>query len=162
MRLFLLVSCFFFSLCVANAQNEPARYGFRVVDVHPHDMSSFTQGLVFHEGFLYEGTGKRGFSKLSKVSLEDAREIMSKPLGRRYFGEGIQIVGEKIYQLTWQSHMVFVYDKNDFAQLGTHYNPTEGWGLAFDGEYLILSDGSARLQFLDPEDFSSVRSVEVT
>ena len=100
MRLFLLVSCFVFSLCVANAQNEPARYGFRVVDVHPHDMSSFTQGLVFHEGFLYEGTGKRGFSKLSKVSLEDAREIMSKPLGRRYFGEGIQIVGEKIYQLT--------------------------------------------------------------
>ena len=162
MRPILLVSCFAFSLCVANAQTEPSRYGFRVVNVYPHDMSSFTQGLLFHEGFLYEGTGKRGVSKLSKVSLEDAREIMSKPLGRRYFGEGIQIVGEKIYQLTWQSHMVFVYDKNDFAQLGTHYNPTEGWGLAFDGEHLILSDGSARLQFLNPDDFSPVRSVEVT
>ncbi|NBQ71333.1 MAG: glutaminyl-peptide cyclotransferase [Gammaproteobacteria bacterium] len=133
MRPFLLVSCFAFLLCVANAQTEPSRYGFRVVNVYPHDMSSFTQGLLFH-----------------------------KPLGRRYFGEGIQIVGEKIYQLTWQSHMVFVYDKNDFAQLGTHYNPTEGWGLAFDGEHLILSDGSARLQFLNPDDFSPVRSVEVT
>ena len=80
MRPFLLVSCFAFSLCVANAQTEPSRYGFRVVNVYPHDMSSFTQGLLFHEGFLYEGTGKRGVSKLSKVSLEDAREIMSKPL----------------------------------------------------------------------------------
>ena len=101
MRPFLLVSCLTFLLCVANAQTEPSRYGFRVVNVYPHDMSSFTQGLLFHGGFLYEGTGKRGVSKLSKVSLEDAREIMSKPLGRRYFGEGIQIVGEKIYQLTW-------------------------------------------------------------
>ncbi len=162
MRLFVLFSCLFLPFCIANAQTDPARFGFRVVNVYPHNISSFTQGLIFHEGFLYEGTGKRGFSKLSKVVIEDAVEIMTKPLGRRYFGEGIEIVGEKIYQLTWQSHIVFVYDKNDFKQIGTHYNPTEGWGLAFDGEHLILSDGSDRLQFLNPEDFSPVSSVEVT
>ena len=159
MRFVFLILCLFSSLLFA--QEEPQRYGYRVVNTYPHDITSFTQGLFFHEGYLYEGTGKRGQSKLSKLNLEDASELMTTPLNRRYFGEGIEVVGDKIYQLTWQSHMVFVYDKHDFEQIGTHYNATEGWGLAYNGEHLILSDGSANLQFMDPETFAPVRTVEV-
>ena len=158
MRYLILVMLFFSPLLLA--QEEPKRYGYRVVNTYPHDITSFTQGLFFHEGFLYEGTGKRGLSKLSKLNLDDATELMTTALNRRYFGEGIEVVGDKIYQLTWQSHMVFVYDKNSFDQLETHYNATEGWGLAYNGEHLILSDGSANLQFMDPETFAPVRTVE--
>ena len=141
---------------------QDVRYGYNVVEVYPHEIASFTQGLVYHEGFLFEGSGKNGQSMLRKVNLADGEVLMSKRLSNRYFGEGVEIVGEKIYQLTWQSHMVFVYDKNNFEQLGTHYNPTQGWGLAYDGEHLILSDGTDSLQFLDPETFTGVRKVQVT
>lgn len=144
------------------AQEEPARYGFRVVNTYPHDITAFTQGLFFHDGYLYEGTGKRGLSRLSKVNLDDGSTIQNKALGQRYFGEGIELVGDRIYQLTWQSHMVFVYDKDSFEQVGTHYNATEGWGLAYDGRQLILSDGSHELQFLDPETFAPSHKVQVT
>ena len=125
-----------------HAQEDPVRFGFRVVNTYPHDITAFTQGLFFHDGYLYEGTGKRGQSRLSKLNLDDGSALMNKALGQRYFGEGIELVGDRIYQLTWQSHMVFVYDKDSFEQLGTHYNATEGWGLAYDGRQLILSDGS--------------------
>ncbi|MCG8412673.1 MAG: glutaminyl-peptide cyclotransferase [Pseudomonadales bacterium] len=144
------------------AQEELTRYGYRIINTYPHDIQAFTQGLFFHDGYLYEGTGKEGRSSLSKVNLDDAGVLMSKALSNRYFGEGIELVGEKIYQLTWKSHMVFVYDKNSFEQLGTHYNATEGWGLAYDGEQLILSDGTSQLQFIDPENFVPTRRVNVT
>jgi glutamine cyclotransferase len=140
---------------------QDVRYGYNVVEVYPHEIGSFTQGLVYHEGYLFEGSGKNGQSMLRKVNLADGEVLMSKRLSDRYFGEGVEIVGEKIYQLTWQSHMVFVYDKNNFEQLGTHYNPTQGWGLAYDGEHLILSDGTDSLQFLDPGSFTAVRKVQV-
>jgi len=145
-----------------HAQEEPRQYGYRIVNTYPHNIESFTQGLVYHEGYLYEGTGKNGLSTLTKVNLEDADVLMSKRLSRRYFGEGVEIVGDQIFQLTWQSHMVFVYDKDSFEQLGTHYNATEGWGLAWDGEQLILSDGSASLQFMNPETFAPQGKVQVT
>ncbi len=144
------------------AQEELTRYGYRIVNTYPHNIQAFTQGLFFHDGYLYEGTGKEGRSSLSKLNLDDASVLMSKSLSNRYFGEGIELVDDKIYQLTWKSHMVFVYDKNSFEQLGTHYNATEGWGLAYDGEQLILSDGTSQLQFIDPENFVPTRRVNVT
>ncbi len=137
-------------------------YDYEIVDRFPHNISSFTQGLEFHKGFLYEGTGQRGRSTLSKINLEDGNVLQSKRLASRYFGEGISIVGEQIFQLTWQSNIVFVYDLDTFATVTSHYHPTEGWGLAWDGEQLILSDGSATLQFIDPETFQVQRKVEVT
>lgn len=143
-------------------QEDVVRFGYRIVNTYPHNIEAFTQGLFYHDGFLYEGTGKKGLSTLSKRSVEDAGEIMSTPLSSRYFGEGIELVGDHIFQLTWQSHLVFVYDLNTFEQVDTHYNATEGWGLAFDGEQLILSDGSAELQFLDPETFVPTHKVQVT
>lgn len=137
-------------------------YGIRVVEQYPHDINAFTQGLFYHNGYLYEGTGKNGLSELSKRNLEDAEKLQSQPLADRYFGEGIELVGDKIYQLTWQSHMVFVYDLETFEQIGTHYNATEGWGLAYDGKQLILSNGSDKIQFLDPETFVPQREISVS
>ena len=146
----------------AVAQQPVTRYGYRIVNIYPHDSQAFTQGLFFHDGYLYEGTGKVGASRLSKLRLEDASVVLSRPLSNRYFGEGIERVGKRIYQLTWKSHMVFVYDRDSFAPVDTYYNAGEGWGLAYDGEQLILSDGSARLQFIEPEGFVPARSIEVT
>ncbi|MFT4862496.1 MAG: glutamine cyclotransferase, partial [Pseudohongiellaceae bacterium] len=106
--------------------------------------------------------GKNGQSSLSQLNLDDGSVLQSTALNRRYFGEGIEIVGDKVYQLTWRSNMVFVYDKNSFEPIGNHYNASEGWGLAFDGEHLILSDGTATLQFMNPETFAPERKVQVT
>jgi len=147
---------------MAVGQGEVIEYGYRILNTYPHNINAFTQGLIYHEGYLYEGTGKNGLSSLSKINLENGEVLMTKRLNRRYFGEGIEVVDNKIYQLTWQSNMVFVWDKINFEQLGTHYNPTEGWGLAYDGKQLILSDGTSSLRFLDPESFSIQRQVMVT
>ncbi len=136
-------------------------YGFEVVERFPHEPSAYTQGLRFHDGLMYEGTGRRGQSLLKKYRLEDGLVLSSKRLGNRYFGEGIEIVGDRIYQLTWQAHMVFVYDLETFEQLDTFYNPTEGWGLTYDGSELILSDGSSNLYFVDPDNFVTTRQIEV-
>ena len=150
------------------AQNEQSaadlipRYGYRVVAVYPHDINAFTQGLLYRDGYLYEGTGKHGQSRLNRRRLDSAEVLQSRALPRRYFGEGIEIVGSRIYQLTWRANIVFVYDRHSFEPVGSHYNASEGWGLAYDGESLILSDGSAVLQFLDPESFSPRRRLQVT
>lgn len=150
-------------LCLAlPAIAEVPIYTYEVVARYPHNIASFTQGLEFHDGYLYEGTGKNGRSTLSKINLEDGKVLQSKRLASRYFGEGITIVGERIFQLTWRSNIVFVYDLSSFETLTSHYHPTEGWGLTYDGEQLILSDGSANLQFIDPETFQVLRTVEVT
>ena len=142
--------------------NDTPIWGIKVVNQYPHDIKLFTQGLFYHDGHLYESTGKRGLSALSKRSLAANEVILSSKLSNRYFGEGIVLVDDKIYQLTWQSHMVFVYSRDSFEQLTTHYNATEGWGLAYDGSQLILSDGSATLQFIDPENFIPQRKITVT
>lgn len=159
-RLLLALTLSLSTLVVAQAQ-VPV-YGYRVVNSYPHDATAFTQGLVFRDGHLYESTGRNGDSRLFKRTLESTEPLLSVSLANRYFGEGVEIVNDRIFQLTWQSHMVFVYNKSDFAQVATHYNPTEGWGLAFDGQQLILSDGTDTLQFVDPETFAMQRRVKVT
>ena len=157
--LLFLLACFASPL--SQAQEQVVRYGYNILNTYPHNIDSFTQGLVYHEGFLFEGTGKNGQSNLSKINLADGEVLMNKSMSQRYFGEGIEIVDDKIYQLTWQSHLVFVHDKTTFESKGSHYNATQGWGLAYDGSHLILSDGTANLQFMDPETFAPVRKVEV-
>lgn len=144
------------------AAAEVPVYGYRIVKRYPHNPTSFTQGLEFHDGYLYEGTGLKGRSTLSKLDLETGEVLQSKRLASRYFGEGISIVADRIFQLTWQSNIVFVYDLASFDTVTSFYHPTEGWGLAWDGEQLILSDGTATLQFIDPETFQVQRKVEVT
>lgn len=146
---------------VAAAQ-EPQVYGYEVVNTYPHEITAFTQGLIYRDGHLWEGTGKNGLSRLARIDLETGELLQNVPLASRYFGEGIEMIGDRVYQLTWRAHMVFVYDRESLEQLETHYNAREGWGLAWDGEHLILSDGSASLQFIDPEGFVPVREIEVT
>ena len=152
------------ALLPALAAGQPGltQYGYRVINTFPHDIGFFTQGLLYLDGFVYEGTGKNGQSSLNKVDLETGEVLQSRSLSSRYFGEGIEVVGDRIFQLTWRSHMVFEYDLETFEPMGSHYNPTEGWGLAYDGETLILSDGSATLRFIDPANFTDLRTIQVT
>ncbi len=151
-------------LCAASmaAAQEPQLHGYRVVNSYPHEITAFTQGLIYRDGELWEGTGKNGLSRLARIDLESGELKQNVQLADRYFGEGIEMIGDRIYQLTWRAHMVFVYDRENLEQLETHYNAREGWGLAFDGQHLILSDGTANLQFIDPEGFVPVRGIEVT
>jgi glutamine cyclotransferase len=136
------------------------RYTYDIVNVYPHDENAFTQGLVFEDGFLYEGTGLYGNSSLRRVELETGKVLQAHALQNQFFGEGITIVGDKIIQLTWESHRGFVYDKSTFDLLREFSYPTEGWGITYDGSRLIMSDGTASLYFLDPETFQRVGQIE--
>jgi glutaminyl-peptide cyclotransferase len=140
---------------------EPPVMTYTVINTYPHDPSAFTQGLVFTDGVLYEGTGLYGQSSLRRVALETGAVLQSCALSAQLFGEGIAIYGNRIIQLTWQSHIGLVYDKTSFELLRTFSYPTEGWGLTHDGARLIMSDGTATLHFLDPETFAEVGQVEV-
>jgi len=139
----------------------PARWTYEVVKTFPHDQKAFTQGLVFENGFLYEGTGLNGRSELRKVELETGRVLQTRKLPDKFFGEGITIHGDRIIQLTFQSRVGFVYNKETFEPLQQFNYPTEGWGLTQDGDYLIMSDGTPMLYFLDPETFAQDHKVMV-
>ena len=140
---------------------EPVHYTYNVVNVYPHDDAAFTQGLVFEDDFLYEGTGRYGQSTLRRVELKTGNVTQLHALPDNLFGEGITIFGDRIIQLTWESGKGFVYDTSSFDLLQTFEYPTEGWGITHDGSRLIMSDGTATLYFLDPETFQTVGEVEV-
>ena len=133
----------------------------RVVEVYPHDPNAFTQGLVVHDGYLYESTGRYGQSSLRRVDIASGQVERAVALGSVYFGEGLTLMGDRLYQLTWQNGIAFAYDVESFESVGSFRYEGEGWGLTQDGEHLILSDGTPRLRFLDPADFEVVRTVEV-
>lgn len=142
----------------------PTDYTAEVIKVYPHATTSYTQGLEFDGDQLYEGTGGMGAtgrSIIAKVDLNSGEITDKKFIGENYFGEGITIFGDKLYQLTWQQHTCFVYDKNNLEVLETFTYTGEGWGLCNDGEYLIMSDGSERLYFRDPETFAIRKTMEV-
>jgi glutamine cyclotransferase len=136
-------------------------YGFRIVNIYPHDPDAFTQGIIFHNGHIFEGTGRYGYSTLRKVELKTGKVLKKYRLPSRYFGEGITICRNRLIQLTWESHAGFIYDTQSFHLLGTFTYPTEGWGITCDGKNLIMSDGIAVLRFLDPRKFTVVRQIEV-
>ncbi|MDP1992855.1 MAG: glutaminyl-peptide cyclotransferase [Syntrophales bacterium] len=134
---------------------------YRVIRSYPHDRLAFTQGLVYEGGFFYEGTGLHGRSSLRKVDPVSGRILKEISLEPSHFGEGITVFGDRIVQLTWLSHLGFVYDKASFRLLKTFAYPQEGWGVTHDGERLIMSDGTSILHFLDPNDFRKVATVGV-
>jgi glutamine cyclotransferase len=136
-------------------------YTYTVVATFPHDPQAFTQGLVFDNGLLYEGTGLNGRSSLRRVDLETGEVLQQVDLASQYFGEGITVFGEKLYQLTWQSQKGFVYDKTTFALREEFAYPTEGWGITHDGQRLIMSDGTNRLRFWEPETLEETGFVDV-
>jgi glutamine cyclotransferase len=125
-------------------------YGYRVINVYPHDREAYTQGLIWCDGFLYESTGLHGASSLRKVRLETGRVVEQHSLDRQYFGEGITQWGDRLLQLTWNSNVGFIYDRSGLKVRGTFRYTGEGWGLTHDRDRLIMSDGTAALRFLDP------------
>ena len=137
-------------------------YTYKVVNTYPHDQSAFTEGLVFEDGVLYEGTGLNGYSNLRIVKLETGETLQIYELPPQFFGEGVTIYGNKIIQLTWKSHIGFVYDKYSFKLMQDFNYPDEGWGITHDGKHLIMSDGSSTLHFLDPETFKEIGQIEVS
>jgi glutamine cyclotransferase len=132
-----------------------------VVESYPHDPHAFTQGLEYYDGYLYESTGRSGQSTLRRTVLETGAVLNQVNLPSEYFGEGLTIFRGKIYQLTWLSKIGFIYDVRTFRRIGEFHYESEGWGLTHDDASLILSDGSNKLQFIDPTSFKIVRTLEV-
>jgi glutaminyl-peptide cyclotransferase len=134
---------------------------YRVLKSFPHDANAFTQGLLWHDGGLYESTGLHGRSSLRRVEFPSGRVLKKVDVAPEFFAEGLALAGDRLYQLTWQSKVGFIYDRKTLRRVGSFSYPTEGWGLTFDGKNLILSDGSATLYFYEPNDFKLIRTVRV-
>ncbi|MEJ2718217.1 MAG: glutaminyl-peptide cyclotransferase [Deltaproteobacteria bacterium] len=131
-------------------QKDVPVYRYKIIKKYPHDTTSYTEGLVMSGGSLYEGTGLFTRSTLTKRNLETGAVLEEKVLAPRYFGEGITVLGDEVYELTYLSNTGFVYDKNDLTLKREFQYPAQGWGLTNDGTHLIMSDGSSALIFLDP------------
>ncbi len=138
-----------------------AYYRYKIVRTYPHDTQNFTQGLVYEDGHLYEGTGLYKQSILIKRDLEENRIVKQIRLPDRFFGEGVTVFGDKVIQLTWKSQVAFVYDKETFRELDQFSYSGQGWGLTSDGTRLILSDGSYTLRFLDPNTYAETGRIRV-
>src|SRR5271154_4817853 len=143
-----------------NSQTVPV-FGVEVIKSYPHDPHAFTQGLEYYDGYLYESTGRSGQSTLRRTVLETGAVLNQVSLPAEYFGEGLTIFRGKIYQLTWLSKIGFIYDVRTFRRAGEFHYQSEGWGLTHDDASLILSDGSNKLQFIDPASFRVTRTIEV-
>ncbi|GCD12351.1 glutaminyl-peptide cyclotransferase [Clostridium tagluense] len=136
-------------------------YSYDIINTYPHDVSSFTQGLVYECGYLYESTGKYNESTLRKVELQTGEILKLHKLHENYFGEGITLYHDKIFQLTWKSKVGFIYDKDNFNLINKFYYNTEGWGITNNDEHLIMSDGTDEILFLNPKNFKKVYSIKV-
>jgi len=132
-----------------------------VVHAWPHDPGAYTQGLVFQDGKLLESTGQVGHSSLRRVEIETGKLLQKVDVDPPYFAEGITLLKGKIYQLTWQHQVGFIYDAWTFEKIGEFHYQGEGWGLANDGQSLILSDGSNHIRFLDPANFEVRKTIAV-
>lgn len=136
-------------------------YGYRVIRVYPHDPEAFTQGLEYRGGFLYEGTGLNGRSTLRKVALQSGKVLQEIRLEARYFGEGITLFDQRVFELTWRSHLGFVYDRATFRLLRTFDYPGEGWGLTNDGHQIFMSDGTSEIRVWNPATLRETRRIAV-
>ncbi|MBC6422278.1 MAG: glutaminyl-peptide cyclotransferase [Hormoscilla sp. SP5CHS1] len=136
-------------------------YSYRIINRYPHDPEAFTQGLFYHNGVLYEGTGGWGHSSIRRVDLETGKVLQISNLDKRYFGEGIVLWQDRIIQLTWKSNTGFVYDRDTFEKINEFKYPTEGWGITQDGKRLIMSDGTNILYFWDPDSFQDIEKLQV-
>ncbi|HLE82917.1 MAG TPA: glutaminyl-peptide cyclotransferase [Thermoanaerobaculia bacterium] len=151
---------------------SPERLTVRVLSEYPHDPEAFTQGLLLHEGLAYESTGRYGRSELRRVDPETGEVLLRRELPDRLFGEGLALVpaaapggasaGDRLIQLTWQDGIALVWDRARLEPLGELRYPGEGWGLAWDGERLVMSDGGSWLVFREPEGFAEISRVQVT
>ena len=150
------------------ASTRTPTYTYEIVRTYPHDVGSFTEGLFFHDGKLFESTGEVGKSYIREVDLQTGRAIRQRDLtgkdkaGNDYFGEGTMIIGDNLYQLTYKSGDAFIYDWKTFEPKGQLKYEGEGWGLTTDGTSIVMSDGTAAIRFRDPKTFAITRSITVT
>ena len=159
-RLFLLLSVLSAALMCSGCEAKVKEYKVKVVKEYPHDTSSYTQGLFFYKGDMYESTGQYGSSTFRKVDVATGKPLEKLDFNRKYFVEGSVVLGDNLYILTWESKVAFIYDANTLEYKSTYSYPREGWGLTTDGKQLIASDGSSRLYFLDG-DYKLQRAVDV-
>ncbi|HEX5229317.1 MAG TPA: glutaminyl-peptide cyclotransferase [Bryobacteraceae bacterium] len=150
---------FIAALFTAFAQTP--EYRFQVVHVYPHDPNAFTEGLEYRAGFLYESTGLKGRSWLRKEKLETGQVLQQIDLASQYFGEGITILNQQIFQLTWQTETGFVYDQASFRMKRTFNYPGEGWALTNDGQNIYMDDGTAQIRVWDPYTLQEKRRITV-
>ena len=152
------------ALLVSQAPQTPQLpiFGYEIVHAYPHDSNAFTQGLEYVDGFLYEGTGLNGRSSIRKVKLETGEVVQRRDVVKEHFGEGITVWKSDLIELTWQSHIALVYDKNTFVPRRTFTYTGEGWGLTHDATHLIMSDGTNELRVLDPVTFAERSRIKVT
>lgn len=142
--------------------NAPKIMSYSIVTTFPHDTSSYTQGLLIYKGDMYEGTGNYGFSKLKKVDIKTGKALLEIALDKKYFGEGVTILNDTIYQLTWKEKKVFVYTLKDFKKINEFTVDIEGWGLTNDGKNIIASTGGSDLYYYEPSTFKLVKTQTVT
>ena len=162
----LLAAALFVPMAVSAQEATPVRaipptYGYRIITEYPHDRHAFTQGLAYVDGEMYEGTGLYGESTLRRDDLKTGEILQAVGLSKEYFGEGIAVLGDHIYQLTWKNGICVVFDRETFEFQEVLTYPTEGWGLTTDGERLIMSDGTNRLFIRDPETFAELDTIDV-
>ena len=148
---FLLIPLLLAMCSDALSAEKTRQYRAVVVREYPHDVTSYTQGLFFEDGQMYESTGGNGSSTFRKVELSSGKALRRLDFGKKYFVEGSVTLGDSLYILTWTSRVAFIYDKNTLEYIATRSYPRAGWGLTTDGESLIASDGSSRLYFMDKE-----------
>ncbi|MCX6333980.1 MAG: glutaminyl-peptide cyclotransferase [Bacteroidia bacterium] len=146
---------------IVYSDTPPKRFGYKVAHTYPHDRSAFTQGLFYYNGVLYEGTGQQTGSTLREVELTTGKVIRQLNLSSDLFGEGITLYKDRIYQVTWQSKVGFVYERQTFKQLNKIYYQSEGWGLTTIKDRIVMSDGTNVLYFYEPESFTVVSRIEV-
>lgn len=139
----------------------PKTYKWKVINTFPHDPKAYTQGLVYQDGIMYEGTGQYGESTLRKIDIATGKALSILGIDSQLFGEGITIYKDKIYQITWRSRKGFIYDLNTFSLQSTFTYNTEGWGITTIGDKLIMSDGSNKLYHIAPSTFNVIKEVEV-
>jgi glutaminyl-peptide cyclotransferase len=149
------------ALVVSCGCAQSPEYTYRVVHAYPHDPTAFTQGLEYHDGFLYEGTGREGYSTLRRVALETGKVLQRIDLAPNYFGEGITVINGRVVQLTYKSQTGFVYDRANFRLLRNFTYSGEGWGLTNDGSTIYMSDGSAQIRFWDPQTLQERKRITV-
>ena len=145
--------------------DEPKQLSYTVTNTYPHNPSSFTEGLEYRDGFLYEGTGDQeysGASKLAKIDLKTGTDIQKLNLAKEYFGEGITMLNGKIYQMTYKEQKCFMYDAKTFTKIKEFAYEGEGWGLTNDGRQLIMSNGGSNLFYRDPETFAITKTLPVS
>jgi len=150
------------SVATATTPPEIPTYSYKVKNSWPHDKLAYTQGLIFLDGILWESTGQYGASSLRKVELKTGKVIKQISVPKNYFAEGMTVLHNKVFQLTWQEHKGFIYDPTTFQKQGEFSYTGEGWGLTHDGESLIMSDGSDQIRFLDPSTFQTTHTISVT